>query len=71
MSKRIFNLKKAGLDKRAFNDGAKPGMMKTRQFQNCQKAKMDDGMSAQDAWMSCLEEYQKSKVESDWAKKYS
>jgi hypothetical protein len=71
MSKRTFNFKKAVLNKKAYNDGAKPGMMKSRQFANCQKAKVEGGMSAQEAWQSCLEEYQVSKSKATWAKNYS
>lgn len=71
MNKLTFNLKKSGFVKKAFNDGAKPGMMKARQFMNCQKLKLDSGMQAQEAWESCLKEFQISKEKSDWAKKYS
>jgi len=71
MKKTTFNLKKSGLDKRAFYDGAKPAMMKARQFANCQKAKLDSGMEAQEAWESCLEEYQNASKKANWAMKYS
>lgn len=71
MKKLIFNLKESGFDKQAMNDGAKPGMMKARQFANCQKLKLDQKMDPQEAWESCLKEYQEKKNKSDWAKQYS
>lgn len=67
---KTFNLSK--LQKQAFYDDARGLMQKqTRAFMNCQKAKMDAGkLSAQEAYMSCLDEYQKSKG-SDWGTKYA
>lgn len=67
--KNSFNLK--SFRKQAFYDSAR-GLMQTqtRAWQNCSKAKMEKGMGAQEAWNSCLEEYQKTSG-GDWALKYA
>lgn len=65
-----FNLSK--ITKQAFYDDGKGLIQKqTRAMMNCWKAKMESGkMGAQEAYMSCVEEYQKSK-ENDWGLKYA
>ena len=72
MSSLKFNLKKSNLEKKAFYDGAsQPVREMSRYFMNCQKAKLDSGIGAQEAWQSCLEEYQKNKSGGDWSTKYA
>ena len=67
--KTSFNLSK--FKKTAFYDDGRGLVQKqTRAYMNCYKAKMDKGMSAQEAWQSCLEEYQKSAT-NDWGTKYA
>ena len=65
-----FNLSK--MQKEAFHDDGRGLMQKqTRCMQNCWKAKMEGKkMGAQEAYMSCLEEYQTSKS-NDWGVKYA
>ena len=67
---KTFNLNK--FQKQAFYDDGRGLVQKqTRAMMNCWKAKMDAGkMGAQEAYMSCLEEYQKSKT-NDWGTKYA
>ena len=69
MGKVIFNLDK--FTKKAFYEGGK-GLIapQTRAMMNCTKIKRDKGMSAQEAWNSCIEEYNNNK-KNDWSSKYS
>lgn len=66
----MFNLK-AHLLKTAFYEDVR-GYWNTqrRAWMNCYKCKSDDGKGPQDAWNTCLDEYQKSTVNSDWALEY-
>jgi hypothetical protein len=68
MSK-TFNLSK--FMKTAYYDDGK-GLMQTqsRSWANCSKQKMDSGMGAQEAWQSCLKEYQ-TLGGGEWKFKYS
>lgn len=67
-----FNLSKSSMGKKSMYDGGSPQVKEmTRMFSNCQKAKLDKGMGAQEAWQSCLEEYQKNKKNKDWTTKYA
>lgn len=65
-----FNLNK--LQKKAFYDDGRGLVQKqTRALMNCWKSKMDNGkMGAQEAYMSCLDEYQNAK-NNDWGMKYA
>lgn len=67
--KKAFNLKT--FRKQAFYEGSK-GQIHTqsRCMMNCYKIKMEKGSSAQEAWQSCVDEYNNAK-ENDWALKYS
>ena len=68
MEKVTFNLSK--FRKQAFYEGGKGLISKqTRCMQNCYKAKLDSGSSAQKAMLDCQAEYQKA-GSSDWALKY-
>jgi hypothetical protein len=67
--KTSFNLSKF-LKTANYEDGKGLIMKQTRCYSNCQKAKLESGMGAQEAWNSCLEEFQKSSG-SEWALKYS
>lgn len=60
-----FNLKKANYD-----GGRGLIQTQTRNWSNCQKAKMESGMGAQEAWNSCLKEYQ-TMSGGEWAGKYA
>ena len=67
--KNTFNLN--AFQKTAFyQDGKGLVQKQTRSFMNCYKAKMDKGASANDAWNSCLEEYQNADS-SGWNTKYA
>jgi hypothetical protein len=67
--KTTFNLSQ--FRKKAFYDDGKGLMQKeTRSCQNCYKVQLDKGLSAQKAWSTCIEEYQKTN-KNDWATKYA
>lgn len=70
MNKVTFNLSK--FRKKAYYDDGK-GLMqiKTRAMMNCYKSKCEKGMSPQEAFEACLEEYQDSGKSSSWAFKYA
>jgi hypothetical protein len=69
MKTHTFNLNK--FKKTAYYDDAKAIMQnQTRSMMNCYKAKLDSGMSANDALDSCLKEYQDSNS-SKWSFKYA
>tara|TARA_Y100000310_G_scaffold79638_1_gene76282 strand:- start:594 stop:890 length:297 start_codon:yes stop_codon:yes gene_type:complete len=38
---------------------------------NCSKCKLDAGMGAQEAWESCLEEFQKGDQKLEWVGQYA
>ena len=72
MSK-TFNLKKY-LEKQASNysEGAQGYFLaQTRAWMNCTKIKLEAGMGAQEAWQSCLEDYEKSDGTLGWVGKYA
>ena len=54
--KRSFNLKKH-LHKVANYEGAQELMRPERKMMDCQKAFLDQGMSAQEAWQKCQDKY--------------
>ena len=67
--KTSFNLQK--FRKQAFyDDGRGLSQQMTRACMNCQKAKREKGMEAQEAWFQCLEEYNNQK-NGEWSLKYS
>jgi len=67
--KHSFNLNKF-LKKAYYEDGK--GLMQTqgRSWSNCSKQKMDSGMGAQEAWQTCLKEYQ-TLAGGEWKFKYA
>ena len=67
----MFNLKKHLLQKQANYDGIQGyWVAQTRAWQNCVACKQKKGASAQDAWMKCLEQYQKGDGRLDWVADY-
>ena len=63
----MFNLKKHLLQKQANYDGIQGyWVAQTRAWQNCVGCKQKKGASAQEAWMKCLEEYQKGEGKLSW-----
>jgi len=67
----MFNLKKHLLQKQANYDGVQGyWVAQTRAWQNCVGCKQKKGASAQDAWMKCLEEYQKGDGKLSWVADY-
>jgi hypothetical protein len=65
-----FNLSK--FMKTAFYDDGRGNLnMQTRAWNNCRKHKCDDGADPQDAWDSCLREYQSANSKSDWILSYT
>ena len=66
---KTFNLNK--FRKKAFyEDGKGQVQRQTRAMMNCYKAKLASGMSAQESWAGCLEEYNIGN-KADWATKYA
>jgi len=57
MKKVTFNLSKF-LKKAYYDDGKGLMQTQTRSFMNCSKQKMDSGSGAQEAFFTCLKEYQ-------------
>jgi len=51
-----FNLKKH-LKKKAFYEGAQELMRPERKMMDCQKKYLDQGMSGQEAWQKCNNQY--------------
>jgi len=67
---KTFNLKKC--IKKAFYEGAQGYMVgQTRAWMNCYKQKSDAKKGPQEAWNSCMEEYQKEANKSKWLMNYS
>ena len=68
--KKAFNLKQ--YIKTAFYEGAQ-GYMKdqTRAWQNCYKQQCDKKKGPQEAWTTCMEEYQKADNKGKWTLGYS
>lgn len=65
-----FNL--SSFNKTAFYNGGKGIVQKqTRHMMNCYKVKLDNGMSAQEAWESCKDEYSQGGNKGEWATKYA
>jgi hypothetical protein len=59
-----FNLNK--FVKKAFNDDGRGLMLGlSRSWMNAYRSKLNDGMNPQEAWFSCLEEFQKDSGK-DW-----
>lgn len=69
MNKVTFNLSKFH-KKAMYDDGRGLIQQQTRCFQNCQKAKMEAGKGAQEAWQGCLKEFQTMKG-GTWSTTYS
>jgi hypothetical protein len=68
---KTFNLKQY-MTKTAYYDDGKGSMVsQTRSFQNCYKQQCDKKKGPQDAWNTCLEEYQKSGDKDKWVLNYS
>jgi len=66
-----FNLKKY-YTKTAFYEGSRGYWNAlTRGFSNCYKRKSDEKLGPQDAWNSCLEEFQTSEAQAKWKESYS
>lgn len=69
MKTATFNLK--SFRKKAYYEDSQALMKgQSRGWMNCYKTKVSNGMPAQEAIFSCMEEYQKSN-ESDWSFKYA
>ena len=67
---KVFNLKKC--IKTAFYEGASGYMVsQTRAWTNCYKQKSDQKKGPQEAWNSCMEEYQKEANKAKWMMNYS
>ena len=65
-----FNLSK--FLKKAFYDGGQGlAVAQTRALQNCEKQKIDKGMSPQEAKTKCREEFQQANEKADWILDYS
>ena len=61
-----FNLKNY-LEKKAFYEAAQGYIHgQTRAWQNCVRKKLNAGVGANDAWESCLEDFNKLGNKSDW-----
>ena len=68
---KTFNLK-SFLEKTANYEGAQGYMLaQTRAWMNCTKQKLASKMSPQDAWQSCLDEFQKGDKKMSWVGKYA
>ena len=67
--KTSFNLK--SFRKHAYYDGGR-GLTQemTRACMNCQKEKREKGVGAQEAWFSCIDEYNNQK-NGEWSLKYA
>ena len=64
-----FNLKQY-LTKQANYEGIQGYFVaQTRSWQNCVRAKLNKGASAQDAWQGCVDDYQKAPNNMDWVSK--
>ena len=67
--KKSFNLKK--YIKTAFYDDARGYMQsQTRAWMNCYKQQCDNKKQPQEAWNTCLEEYQKTANKGKWLMDY-
>lgn len=67
--KTSFNLKK--YVKKAFYDGASGCMLgQTRAWMNCYKQQSDKKKGPQEAWNTCMEEYQKTADKGKWLLNY-
>jgi len=70
MNKTVFNLQT--YFKKAFYEGDRGYWQRQgRAWANCYKLKSDQGMSPQEAWNSCLEEYNNVSAKGKWALNYS
>jgi hypothetical protein len=68
--KKAFNLKK--WMRQAFYDDARGHMQsQTRAWMNCYKQKCDKKKGPQEAWNTCLEEYQKTENKGKWMLDYA
>lgn len=68
--KKSFNLKK--YIKKAFYDDVRGHMQaQTRAWQNCYKQQCDKKKQPQEAWNTCLEEYQKAENKGKWVLSYA
>ena len=68
--KKVFNLKT--YIKEAFYEDVRGYWTgQSRAWMNCYKLKSDEGTAPQEAWNSCLGEYQKSMDKADWVLNYT
>lgn len=68
MKKQTFNLRQHKVAN--YEDARGQFQTQSRSWQNCYKAKVDGGMGAQEAWDSCLKEYQ-TLDDGNWTFKYA
>lgn len=69
--KKTFNLKQY-IKKFAFYDDARGYWVgQTRAWMNCYKQQCDKKKGPQEAWNTCLDEYQKSANKGNWLLQYS
>ena len=68
--KTVFNLNKY-IKQAFYEDGRGSLVTQSRAWKNCYKKKVDEGMAPQEAWDSCLKEYQVSSDKSKWSLNYS
>ena len=68
--KKTFNLRKY-IKKAFYEDVRGYWNCQGRAWKNCYKQKSDKGMQPQEAFESCLAEYQKSSKTADWILNYS
>ena len=70
MEKNTFNLQ--GFLKKAFYEDVRGyWVAQGRAQQNCYKCKSDEGVGPQEAWQSCLEEYNTASDKNTWVLDYS
>ena len=67
--KKAFNLQKF-LKTAFYDDGRGYWNTLSRAWANCYKIKSNEGKGAQDAWMTCKDEYQKTASKGKWALDY-
>lgn len=70
MKKVTFNLQKF-YRKAYYDDGKGLVQEQTRCMMNCYKTKLDEGITPQKAFDSCLKEYQTSSKDGKWSLKYA
>lgn len=66
---KIFNLKKC-IKKAFYEDGRGYMLTQSRAWMNCYKSKSDQKKGPQDAWNTCMEEYQKTADKGKWLLNY-